>query len=85
MWKKYWFKPKRYGWGFYPISWEGWLATLGLLGMVLISAYVNNFFTSAITAQDGFSFLFDLVVVIALSSVVFDGKTKGSVKWRWGK
>ncbi|HLC31594.1 MAG TPA: hypothetical protein VJK51_02920 [Candidatus Nanoarchaeia archaeon] len=21
----YWFKAKRYGWGWYPCSWEGWL------------------------------------------------------------
>lgn len=38
-----WFKAKRYGWGWTPITWQGWLITLGfailyaLLGITLIS------------------------------------------------
>lgn len=26
--KKLWFKVKRYGWGWYPVSWQGWTITL---------------------------------------------------------
>ena len=35
-----WFGPKRYGWGFTPISWQGW---------VLTGAYVAAVFVLAIT------------------------------------
>lgn len=30
-----WFGPKRYGWGFSPRTWEGWVVLL-LLGVVLV-------------------------------------------------
>ena len=34
----YWFKPKRYGYGATPITWEGWVVTLGtVVAMVVVS------------------------------------------------
>jgi len=37
--KKLWFRAKRFGWGWQPISWQGWIITLiyvlGLLNYVL--------------------------------------------------
>ena len=34
----YWFKPKRYGYGATPITWEGWAVTLGtVIAMVVVS------------------------------------------------
>ena len=35
---RYWFRPKRYGYGATPISWEGWAVTLAtVLAMVAVS------------------------------------------------
>jgi hypothetical protein len=34
-----WFGPKRIGWGWRPVSWEGWLAT-ALCGAVVIAATI---------------------------------------------
>lgn len=34
---KLWFKAKRYGWGWYPVSWQGWL----VLGVYLGGLVVN--------------------------------------------
>ena len=30
-----WFGPKRFGWGWTPITWEGWLVTVLFLAVVL--------------------------------------------------
>ncbi len=37
--KKIWFKKKRYGWGWTPSSWEGWVATLGYMAVLFFSAW----------------------------------------------
>lgn len=83
--KKYWFKPKQYGYGITPINWQGWLATLALLAVILLSAYANKFFTGVPTFYDVASFLFDLIIVTTLFLVVLRHKTDGEIKWNWGK
>ena len=38
--KEPWFGPKRYvGWGWAPASWQGWLATAMMLGLVIIAVW----------------------------------------------
>jgi hypothetical protein len=83
--KKYWFRPKRYGYGFYPITWEGWIATFGLVGMIFLSAYKNGFTNPEIFAENGLSFVFDVVIVGTLSTVLFKEKVEGGLRWRWGR
>jgi hypothetical protein len=79
---KYWFVPKLYGWGFVPISWEGWLATLGLIILVYISSKSNGLETQS---PDSMRFLFDLAILIIVFSLFAKTKTKGRLRWRWGK
>ncbi len=81
---KYWFKPKRYGWGFFPISWEGWLLTLLLVALITLSAYLNGFSNPEITNEQGLRFIFDLFILTAIFSIISKPKTKGELKWRWG-
>ncbi len=87
--KKYWFKPKKYGIGFFPVSIEGWIASLVLMGLIFISAYTNNFFISgentATCSKDGLRFLFDVVVLCCLFTALFITRLDGELKWRWGK
>ena len=74
---KLWFKAKKYGWGWQPCSWEGWLATLMFVGVI---------------ALDAFLFLPDEEVVnyfaiLILATVIFIrlAYSKGEKpKWRWG-
>jgi len=82
--KKYWFKPKLYGYGFCPISWEGWISTLILLGLLFISAYLNGFLASEIEAKNGLSFVFDVFVVLGIFTALFKDKVRGGLQWRWG-
>lgn len=36
--QRLWFKRRRYGWGWMPVTWEGWLVTVIFLVTVLIAA-----------------------------------------------
>ena len=51
-----WFGPKRYGWGFTPISWQGW---------VLTGAYVVAVFVLAITLAAPQPWIFWTLLVLA--------------------
>ncbi|MCD6413842.1 MAG: hypothetical protein J7L54_06835 [Elusimicrobia bacterium] len=85
----HWFKPKKYGWGLQPVSWQGWVATLCLCALILISFYLNIHvhFMNGIkpTLKDWLRFGPDVVVLSALFVVIFKNKTDGKLKWRWGK
>ena len=78
----YWFKPKRYGYGATPITWEGWAVTLGtVIAMVVVSLYLR------LTEQHYWA----LAVLIAFDVfalgtlfVVSRRKTDGVWRWRWG-
>ncbi|MDB5259488.1 MAG: hypothetical protein JWO73_696 [Candidatus Taylorbacteria bacterium] len=35
MQNKIWFKAKRYGWGWRPVTWQGWLILLAYLALVV--------------------------------------------------
>jgi hypothetical protein len=80
---KYWFKPKRFGWGFFPITWQGWLSTLVLLSTLLLSVYVNKI--NSEPSQSGVSkFILDTVIIISVFSCLFKDKVKGGLRWQWG-
>jgi hypothetical protein len=85
---KYWFKPKCCGWGIgLPISWEGWLSMLGLMGVVAALAWKDGFLLPGQRPGPLNFFLF-FVETLALAvgfCLAFNSKVEGGVKWRWGK
>lgn len=82
---KYWFKPKRYGYGVYPVSWEGWLATLMLLGVLIFLAYLNGFFDNPEKTENTTFFLFEAITCAFVFIALFKDKTEGELKWHWGE
>jgi hypothetical protein len=79
---EYWFKPKRYGYGATPVTWQGWAVTLGtVLAIVAASLYLR------LTAESPWTLaallMFDAAVVSALVIVSYR-KTEGEWRWRWG-
>jgi len=81
---KYWFAPKTYGYGYVPISVEGWFATLGLIIISLILAYLNNFFNPIkLTFLGSLIFLFEILILGFLFLKIFEKKCKGKLKWNW--
>lgn len=83
--QKLWFKAKQYGWGWYPITWQGWLATLLYIGVILFSAFISfDTNTKDITPSQVWRFIgIDLVATGAL--VIMAWHTGERPRWRWGK
>jgi len=79
---EYWFKPKRYGYGATPVTWQGWAVTIGtVLAVVAVSLGLR------LTAKSLWALaalvLFDAAAVTALVIVSYR-KTDGGWRWRWG-
>jgi uncharacterized membrane protein len=79
---EYWFKPKRYGYGATPVTWQGWAVTLGTaLVMVAVSLSLR------LTAKSLWALLavllFDAAAISTLVIVSYR-KTEGGWRWRWG-
>jgi O-antigen/teichoic acid export membrane protein len=78
----YWFRPKRYGYGATPISWEGWAVMA--VGVVVIAA--STLMLVRHTALDQWfwvAIVVDVVTIVALLAVS-RRKTDGEWRWRWG-
>jgi hypothetical protein len=88
---KYWFKPKMYGWGFVPITWQGWLFTIVLLLFVLIAMVRNGLWLPGFPLEyevnilQILSFVFDITVLVLGASWFMEKKCDGEVNWRRGQ
>jgi len=81
---RHWFRPKSYGYGMTPITWEGWFATAGFVLLLLLSGWINNIFDPAIIDfKDIGRFVYDVLVLSFLFMLVFEKKTTDELKWRW--
>lgn len=81
---QYWFKPKNYGYGFTPITREGWIATIVLLSLVLGAAYINGFFSGEVDLSSGMHFLFETLCFVIAFTLLFKDRVKGGLRWKWG-
>ena len=74
--KKLWFKRKLYGWGWTPVSWEGWLV---LFVWVVL-------FTFVMVKMDH-EWLKNLIVIFIMTGIlIYICYQKGEKpKWQWGK
>ncbi|MGH7217904.1 MAG: hypothetical protein ACREGE_00445 [Candidatus Microsaccharimonas sp.] len=80
----YWFKRRRYGYGWTPVTWQGWLTVILFLAIVLSGAAIllidapkNTF------SVEAFMFLALLVIAIVLAVIISSMKGP-KPKWRWG-
>ena len=70
----YWFKPKKFGYGAYPVTWEGWLVILGFIGYILI--------ISKVLAEDLLHIYFAFLI-IGIIALIYISKIKTKEKWKW--
>jgi hypothetical protein len=75
---RYWFKPKRYGYGATPVTWEGWVFTLLIMAVILGTDSPRG----ATTVWVWWAIV---MVVLATSVAVTRAKTEGGWRWRWGR
>ena len=78
----HWFRPKQYGYGATPVTWQGWVITIAAV-IVLVAATYSLTSLSAINLWFWAALLVDAVVVATLL-VVSRQKTDGEWRWRWG-
>ena len=75
---KYWFKPKRFGYGAFPITWEGWVFVLGFI--VFLAVLLSYFNPNEHPSMFFSIFIVSVLVLVYVSKI----KTKGEWGWRWG-
>lgn len=80
--EKLWFKAKRYGYGWYPATWQGW----GVLSMYLFVLITNAIFVSnhAHSASDFLMNFFPQVFILTVFLIIIAEKTGEKATWRWG-
>ena len=72
-----WFAPKRYGYGSgLPISWQGWVITLGYVGLVVAASLVLK--------RRPLQLLAFAVPLTVLLMIICARTTRGGWQWRWG-
>lgn len=81
-----WFKPKKFGYGYTPAGWEGWLAVM-VYALVLAGGIALIVHLIA-PAQDIWEILLTIawtaVTTIAFMAVAAP-RTEGEIRWRWGR
>lgn len=75
----YWFKRKLYGWGWVPVTWQGWLTILIFIGLLLLISTWNFESRSEIPT----SFLLEVAVLVSVF-IAICYKTGGKPRWQWG-
>ena len=78
----YWFKPKRYGYGATPTTWQGWALILGTVAVMVAVSIVlrrNEGHYWGTVLMLGFD-----AVALAFLFVATRRKTDGELRWRWG-
>lgn len=81
----YWFKRRRYGWGWVPVTWQGWITLIAFLGVVIAAAATQ---LPAKPEQPSQSELiqFFAIFTTAVLALIAICAVKGPVPhWRWGK
>ena len=79
--KKIWFKAKKYGWGWQPITWEGWLTVIGYLAIATVLALQLNEGDSLLQVMSTFVVPMILLIFVLITLCYERGEKP---KWSWG-
>lgn len=83
--RDYWFKPKRYGYGFYPTSWQGWVASFILLFLIFLAGIADGVFEEGATVKQMARFILDSFFIASIATIIFERKMKERLGWRRGQ
>ena len=82
--ERYWFRPKSFGYGATPVTWEGWLLTLGSMAVTMGSILV-----ATITEVNKWPYrrVYQVVCLIVVATTmlatIIVSRRKTSEDWRW--
>lgn len=81
--KKYWFKRRRYGYGWTPVTAQGWGIVIGYLVLVMLASLsINDVPQDTFTLEVAFFLMFVAVLTSFLITISY--KMGPPPKWRWG-
>ncbi len=81
--KKYWFKRKYYGWGWYPASWEGWTVLAFYVSILVMNAFRLE--SPSLPPQRVISEILpetSFLTVLLIALCYCKGETP---RWQWGE
>ncbi|WP_082463778.1 hypothetical protein [Sphingomonas sp. Leaf17] len=70
-----WFRPKRFGWGMTPVTWQGWALTIG--GVIAVIALMRSSLPGWVRGGGAMLMLAAMIAIAAK-------RTEGRLRWRWG-
>ncbi|MFA5273116.1 MAG: hypothetical protein WC353_03055 [Candidatus Peribacter sp.] len=79
--QKLWFKRKLYGWGWVPVSWQGWLVTFGYVGIAMALALTID--DNSPTREVAFMFVLPFAILTAMF-IRLAYKKGEKPRWQWG-
>lgn len=80
--KNLWFKRKTYGWGWTPVTWQGWASVV--VFVILVSLLAFRVTPRASVAEVMFTFVLpELALVATLIWICF--KKGEKPRWQWGE
>ena len=77
-----WFRRKSYGWGWTPITWEGWFVTLVIVIIPLVIKFSLKALEFERTTQYFYTYASIPILLMALTLICFRFGEKP--KWQWG-
>ncbi len=78
-----WFRPKRFGYGATPVTWEGWALTLGSAAIIAGSIVVMNMWVNRSNFIAWMIWAAIALIVVGVVVKVSRAKTDGDWRWRW--
>jgi hypothetical protein len=81
---RYWFRPKRYGFGATPATWEGWAFTGLMVASVAVASWLLLGRGAGFGIAGAIVWAVLFVALIVGFIIVTKAKTEGAWRWRWG-
>jgi len=80
---RYWFKPRRYGYGATPVTWEGWALTVAVAAIGAISVAAMNLLADRANFAVWIAWAAIIAAVVVSFVRISRQKTDGEWRWRW--
>jgi uncharacterized membrane protein len=81
---QYWFRPKRYGFGATPVTWQGWAATLGAVVVLAGSVLAMNVLVDKSNVVAWLTWAMLMAAGTWWFVQFCRRRTDGEWCWRWG-
>ncbi len=78
---KEWFAAKTFGYGWYPVTWQGWLVVFLVILDIIFSGLSLTFNPTA----EGFFLSFGQIIIAVVLLISICYATGEKAMWRWGK